>query len=124
MDKHDQPQSLQLATHSAAWGAVLALRGSLDYETSARLGVALERMLGEHDLSTVVLDLSELEFCDSSGIGALAIAWKRMRRDGRHLALAGAHGLCGRALQRTGLHQIFAQYPTLAEADAALSARR
>ena len=59
---------------------VVRLSGELDLDTAPALRGCLERvaLVGQHEL---VLDLSELEFCDSTGIGVF-VEWQRRARDG------------------------------------------
>ena len=53
--------------------------------------------------STVVVDLSELSFLDSSGITALVMARNRMAEDGNELVLTQPHPLVRRTFEVTGL---------------------
>ena len=53
--------------------------------------------------STVVVDLSELTFMDSSGITALVKARNRMADEGNELILTRPHPIVRRALEVTGL---------------------
>lgn len=59
---------------------IVRLSGELDIGTAPALRGCLERvaLVGQHEL---VLDLSELEFCDSTGIGVF-VEWQRRARDG------------------------------------------
>jgi anti-anti-sigma factor len=55
-------------------GARLALSGDLEYATVGDLEGALRRLADEHPQTDVTLDLSRLDFLDSSGVGALLVA--------------------------------------------------
>jgi anti-sigma B factor antagonist len=59
---------------------IVRLAGELDIDSAPALRGCLERvsLVGQHEL---VLDLSELEFCDSTGIGVF-VEWQRRARDG------------------------------------------
>jgi anti-sigma B factor antagonist len=74
---------LTLDTSLAGRTAVIALGGELDLAGAA----ALEHELAGLDADTVVVDLSGLEFMDSSGLRALAVAAQRAERSGRRFAL-------------------------------------
>ncbi|MFI6840922.1 STAS domain-containing protein [Nonomuraea africana] len=67
------------------------------------------------------MDLSNLSFCDSSGLGALIGIRKQMIAAGRPLALVGVHGMVARTLHRTGLDKILLCYLTAADAEHALA---
>ncbi|MEM1025564.1 MAG: STAS domain-containing protein [Myxococcota bacterium] len=57
---------------------VLALQGSLDGLTVAELQKEVEGRLGG-SIRQLVLDMSRLEFIDSSGVGAVVAAFKKTR---------------------------------------------
>jgi len=46
-------------------------------------------LLCKPKLKTLVIDLSEVEFCDSTGLSALLIAERKMRENGGTVKLAG-----------------------------------
>jgi RND superfamily putative drug exporter len=64
----------------------VVLAGELDLATVDQLDSRLAEIEAA-DVPTVVLDLRDLEFLDSTGIGALLRAQKRLRAAGRHLIL-------------------------------------
>ena len=77
---------------------IVALHGELDLMSANGLTDALVELAG----STVVVDLSDLTFMDSSGIGALVRARNRIRADGQ-LMLSRPGGIVRRALEIAGL---------------------
>jgi anti-anti-sigma factor len=68
----------------------LALRGELDIETAPQFRERLAD--AEQDAKTIVVDLREVTFMDSCGIGELAGAQQRAHRDGRRLVVIRDHG--------------------------------
>ena len=60
----------------------------------------------------VVLDLSKVEFIDSSGLGAIVAAMKHMGQE-RKLALAGLTPTVARVFQLTRMDSVFNVFPTL-----------
>ncbi|WP_227269948.1 STAS domain-containing protein [Roseobacter weihaiensis] len=60
----------------------------------------------------VVLDLSRVEFIDSSGLGAIVAAVKHMGK-GRKLALAGLTPTVARVFELTRMDAVFSVFPTL-----------
>jgi anti-anti-sigma factor len=78
----------------------LKLFGELDVASSAVLEDELARMdSGE----LVIVDLRELEFIDSSGIGVLVRAHQKAHAEGRRFALVQGEGQVAQLLQLTGL---------------------
>lgn len=70
----------------------------------------------------VVLDLSNVEFIDSSGLGAIVAAMKHMGQE-RKLALAGLTPTVARVFQLTRMDSVFSVFPTLDGALAELRAQ-
>ncbi|GGX41142.1 anti-sigma factor antagonist [Tateyamaria omphalii] len=61
---------------------------------------------------TVVLDLSEVQFIDSSGLGAIVAAMKQMGQS-RKLALAGLTPTVEKVFRLTRMDSVFPVFPTL-----------
>jgi anti-sigma B factor antagonist len=62
--------------------------------------------------SQIVLDLSATDFLDSSGLGALVSAVKRMGSKGT-FAIAGANGAVARLFTLTRMDRVFALHPSV-----------
>jgi anti-sigma B factor antagonist len=71
---------------------VLALEGELDLHASRALAPRLSEMAADGDLSLLVVDLSEVTFIDSSGLGAILQAHRRLSRQGRAVAVVAPKG--------------------------------
>jgi anti-sigma B factor antagonist len=96
---------------------IFALGGSLDIATSPSLRAALlEAAEGENH--EIIVDLTGLEFLDSTGLGALIGAHKRASEHHGSVRLVAQEGQILRLLRITGLLDVFAVYPSV---DAALS---
>ena len=67
----------------------------------------------------VILDLHQVAFIDSSGLGAIVAAMKQLGA-GRNLDLAGLTPTVDSVFRLTRMNKVFALYPTL---DAALMAQ-
>ncbi|MFF9503228.1 STAS domain-containing protein [Streptomyces sp. NPDC014656] len=99
---------------------VLRLRGELDLVTSPEIRRRVHDAVaaGRHDL---VVDLSGVRFCDSSGIGVLVAARRLLRScDGRlRLVLPGAaegQGHVTRVFAALGVTRLFEVYADVATA--------
>lgn len=64
---------------------------------------------------TVVLDLQQVQFVDSSGLGAIVASMKAMGK-GRTLALAGLNPTVDKVFRLTRMDSVFRMYPTLEDA--------
>jgi anti-sigma B factor antagonist len=79
---------------------VAALHGELDMASAGGLADALVEVAG----STVVVDLSDLTFMDSTGISALVVTRNRILTDGRgQMVITRPRGIVRRALEVVGL---------------------
>lgn len=67
--------------------AVIVLAGELDVAGSSLLERELDRVATDHDPRRVVLDMSGLDFMDSTGLRLVVLASQRADRDGRRLTL-------------------------------------
>lgn len=83
---------------------VLRMRGELDVAGAPELRSVLYPVL--EDGRSVVVDCSELQFLDSTGLGVLIGGHKRAREHGQELRLRGATGSVAKVLAITGLDEI------------------
>ena len=107
--------SLDVQTTPDGSAQVFVLRGTMDIATSPTVRAALleaaER--GHHD---IIVDLTHLEFLDSTGLGALIGAHKRAKEHGGRIRLVAQDGQILRLLRITGLLGVFSVYSTLDDA--------
>ena len=96
---------------------VIELAGDIDVETARTLRAHIvERFSGP--ASRVVVDLSGVDFMDSSGLGALVSGWQLNREEGA-FRVAGANSIVRRVLSITGMEEVFALYDSVDEATVA-----
>ncbi|NUW43780.1 STAS domain-containing protein [Nonomuraea rhodomycinica] len=111
----------QISADPATGTCVLALAGELDYISAAQLRADMESTLRpEH--RHLVLDLSGLDFCDSTGIRLFLVFRKLILERGGSIALAGLTSRLERVFHMTGLSQAFNLYPDAEQARAAITA--
>ncbi len=94
---------------------VLAVQGEIDYSNSAALHDRLRELL-EPDTSRLVLDFSDVTFCDSSGMSTLITLWQHLHGRGGQCAVAAAPAAITRALRISGVQNLIATYPTVEDA--------
>lgn len=98
-------------TRATPTGLVLALVGELDSSTAPKAQEAI-RQLTLRTGDQLIVDLSGLEFCDSSGIAALIAARSLAGRAGATIALAAVPRHLGKVLGLLGLADLFDTLPT------------
>lgn len=96
---------------------VASMSGELDLSTAAEAYVRAAELLGGGP--DLVVDLSGVTFCDSSGFNVLLRLRRRVVEAGGRLALAAPPLQIGRLLTLTGADAVFAVYGDVAEAVAA-----
>lgn len=67
-------------------------------------------------LKSLVVDLTDVEFCDSSGLSALLIAERQMRGHGGKVSLVGVHKKVMALLKISQLDRVFQIFDTVAKA--------
>ncbi|HEX3467760.1 MAG TPA: STAS domain-containing protein [Candidatus Elarobacter sp.] len=106
---------LSIHVHTIDELQVFELTGSLDIATSPTVRAALisasER--GNHQL---IVDLTKVDFLDSTGLGAIIGGQRRAREFHGEVRVVAKEGQILRLLRITGLLKVFAVYPTLDEA--------
>jgi len=113
---HDEI-SVDIKSQRNGDAVIFTLRGSLDVATAPSVRAALIEAAndGKHD---IIVDLTHVEFLDSTGLGALIGSHKRASENGGRLRLVVSDGVISRLLNITGLLGVFSVYGTL---DAALN---
>ena len=95
--------------------ALVSVSGELDLHTAERI----KRSIGEADAvgaDTVVIDLSEISFIDSTALGALVQEAKRLEGRGDSLVLVTNDPRTRQVLEVTGLDRVLLTYATLHDA--------
>jgi anti-sigma B factor antagonist len=95
--------------------ALVSVSGELDLYTAERI----KRGIGEADAvgaDTVVIDLSEISFIDSTALGVLVQETKRLEGRGDSLVLVTNDPRTRRVLEVTGLDRVLLTYATLHDA--------
>lgn len=82
--------------------ALVTARGSIDLHSSESLRGCLVELV-DSGTTEIVLDLTAVDFCDSSGLNVLVRAYKHARAVNAALTVTGAHGRVENVLRTTGL---------------------
>ncbi|MDH2424905.1 STAS domain-containing protein [Sphaerisporangium sp. TRM90804] len=95
---------------------VVQARGELDYTSAPILRGRLAEVWASPGVASLVLDLTEVSFCDSVGLSELISTLRRSEAEGVRLAVAGVQGTVLRVLTITGLRHAFDMCPTVEDA--------
>jgi len=91
---------------------VVSVEGELDLQTAPDL----EQTLRATDLPCVIVDLTEVPFLDSTALGVLLAATRKMEKNGRRLLVAAGSPAVARTLTISGLARTLDVHDSLAEA--------
>jgi anti-sigma B factor antagonist len=84
------PHRLSITSDASAEDAILVLTGDIDLQTAPDLR---DEVLAAAERSdTVILDLEQVQFMDSPGLGILVYADKVLKERGSHLVLRSPRG--------------------------------
>jgi anti-anti-sigma factor len=94
---------------------IVTVRGHLDVDSATVLNTALDQVL-DRPAPRVVVDLSGVEFCDSTGLSAFVVGHNRAAAGGGWVRLASPSDWMRRLLDTVGLTGRLGIYPGVAEA--------
>ena len=92
--------------------ARLDVRGDLDLPARSALVGQVDRLLEDAAVTGIVIDVSAVEFIDSSCIGALVGCKLNAEKTGRTLHVQGARGQVDEVFEMTGVTAILTGQPT------------
>ncbi|REF00072.1 STAS domain-containing protein [Thermomonospora umbrina] len=88
----------------------VAARGSIDLHSSDELRGRLESLV-EAGHQEIIVDLTAVDFCDSSGLNVLVRAYKHARAKNASFSVTGAYGRVENVLRTTGLDRFLIGAP-------------
>lgn len=102
-----------LSSESRGGCAVITIRGDLDVVTSPQLDESLTAAEADH--RHIILDLTQVDFLDTSALAVIVGHWKKAEAAGGTLALAGARYRYTKTLWITGLADKLTLYENVDE---------
>ena len=96
---------------------ILELKGVLTIQTVFGLQEAMQR---ENALE-LIIDMTRVQYMDSAGLGVLVASYVRAKKTSRKLAFAGMNARVKALTDMSNLSQFLDIYPTVKDAEAALS---
>lgn len=108
---------LQVEVRTEGLSEIVKPAGELDHHTAELLRAPLDEAL-EQGRARLVIDCSELEFCDSTGLNVLLGARLKAEAAGGGVHLAGMLPVVARVFEITGAEAVFTVHDSL---EAALS---
>jgi anti-sigma B factor antagonist len=87
---------------------ILMLRGPITIETTPMF----ERAVRNEQAPTVILDLSDVPYIDSVGLGALVATYVSLQKRGHCLVLTGVTPRVDKVMEITKVKDFFVTFPT------------
>ena len=84
----------------------VVLCGELDEHSASHVRIKLDDIFSGGDFSQIIIDLSELEFMDSTGIGVLIGRYKKMKNRNIPIFICNPSKHAEKIFKMTGLYQI------------------
>jgi anti-sigma B factor antagonist len=103
---------LSLSTRSEGDRTIVEVGGEIDVYTAPRLREQLVDLVADGKYHLVV-DMERVDFLDSTGLGVLVGALKRVRNNGGELALVCTAPRIRKVFEVTGLTKVFSLYDTV-----------
>nr|WP_218909200.1 STAS domain-containing protein [Nocardiopsis sinuspersici] len=110
-----------MSTRVESRSVIVAIEGELDIATAADLQEHIQSAINDHG-PWLILDLSGLEFMDSSGLNVIINAYRTVRELGGSLALAALNERVTKVVRLVGLHRQVPVHQTVATAVTAMEA--
>ncbi|WP_448375553.1 STAS domain-containing protein [Fervidobacterium sp.] len=95
---------------------VISIHGEIDAYHSGEVKKFLKDAITETKLTKVVLDMSEVNYIDSAGLGSLVALYKDARMAEKELVLAALKQTVMRIFEMTRLDRVFKIVQTVEEA--------
>lgn len=107
---------LDIRTESDGEACVIVVRGEIDVYTSSGLRERIVGAIDEEGCTDLIVDLQDVGFIDSSGLGVLVGGLRRARERGGALRLVCTRESILKTFRITGLDKVFPVFATLDEA--------
>jgi anti-anti-sigma factor len=106
---------LSVAVRHSGRSAIFTPEGELDHHTAELLREPMERNVDD-GFAKLIVDCSQLHFCDSTGLNVLLSARLKAAAAGGGVHLTGLLPTVSRVFEITGAHAVFNVHDTLDEA--------
>lgn len=92
---------------------IVKLKGELDHHTSEEIRKKIDKHFNGSNVSNIIMDLNELTFMDSSGIGLIMGRYRNAVDKKGKLIIVCENSTIKRILDMSGLLKIIELYPRL-----------
>lgn len=87
---------------------IAELSGELDHHSASKIRSSLDTAIDDSKVTELVLDMSQVTFMDSSGLGVILGRYKKLHERGGTLKIIGADGHIKRIMKMSGVYSLIA----------------
>ncbi|MCF6466469.1 anti-sigma F factor antagonist [Clostridium sp. Cult2] len=95
---------------------IVSLKGELDHHTSEDVRKKIDQQYYNNNLLNIILDLRDLSFMDSSGIGLIMGRYKNCKERKGKVLIVSSNSYIDRILKMSGLLKIINIYSSIDDA--------
>ena len=92
---------------------IARVKGDVDHHNAAPVRNAIDTSMEAFGCKDLIMDLSGVDFMDSSGIGVVLGRYKKLAGRGGHLCISGCTGHMERVLDMAGVFTLVPKEPEL-----------
>ncbi len=98
--------SLQIDLRTKSNVLIIRLVGELDHHTSAKLRQQIEQLIETKKIKHILLNMGELSFMDSSGLGVILGRYKQISQAGGKMVICSISNSIYRLFELSGMFKI------------------
>ncbi len=91
---------------------LIRLKGELDHHTAEKLRLQAENEIEKNGIKHIVLNLEELHFMDSSGLGVILGRYKKIKKNNGEMIICAISPAVKRLFEMSGLYKIVKVEPS------------
>lgn len=85
---------------------LIRLKGELDHHTAEQLRQEAENAITQNEIKHIILNLEELDFMDSSGLGVILGRYKKIKKNNGEMIICAISPAVKRLFEMSGLFKI------------------
>ena len=106
MQRKERIGIMQMKAYSSEGNLVVKLEGEIDHHSVADIRDELDRMIYENKPQTMILELSGIDFMDSSGLGLVLGRYRRLSERGARMFIKNPGTRTERILAMAGVDKL------------------
>lgn len=97
---------MQMKAYSSDGNLVVKLDGEIDHHCAAEIREGLDRLIAENKPKNLVLELSDIDFMDSSGLGLVLGRYRRLNEIGSKMYIKNPDARTEKILCMAGVDKL------------------